>query len=158
MGGCGLLPASGTWASLLTCGMALPVVWFSPYLTLDPVFDLALNPAFVLLAFSLAAYIKGLWASTIWLKVSGDDSDPAAIVIDEAAGQLLTLALLGFYTPLGWVEFGLAFALFRFFDIAKPPFIGWIDRNVAGAQGIMLDDMLAGLYAAIVAIGIIAFI
>ena len=48
----------------------------------------------------------------------------------------------------------LSFTLFRFLDIAKPLFIGWIDRNVKGSFGVMLDDLACGLIAAAVNIAI----
>ncbi len=71
------------------------------------------------------------------------DQDPAWIVIDEVVGQWLTLLLI----PPGWLGYGLGFALFRLFDIKKPWPVDEIDRRVKGGLGIMLDDVLAGLYA-----------
>jgi phosphatidylglycerophosphatase A len=44
--------------------------------------------------------------------------------------------------------YGLGFALFRLFDIVKPPPIGWIDRKIGGGLGVMLDDVVAGVFAA----------
>ena len=78
--------------------------------------------------------------------------DPQWIVIDEVAGQWLALAAV----PLHPLDCLLAFVLFRVFDIAKPWPVSWADRRVGGALGIMLDDLLAGLYAAIVAFAILA--
>jgi phosphatidylglycerophosphatase A len=84
--------------------------------------------------------------------------DSKHIVIDELAGIWFALSLspgikidfetLDFSNPVVWQIF-LSFALFRVFDIWKPSFIGWIDRNVKGGLGVMGDDILAGLIAGI---------
>jgi len=68
--------------------------------------------------------------------------DHGAIVIDEFAGYLLTMVGLPATWP--WVLAG--FVVFRLFDIVKPWPIGWVDRRVGGGVGIMLDDLLAGVY------------
>jgi phosphatidylglycerophosphatase A len=72
--------------------------------------------------------------------------DPGRIVIDEVCGQLIALAFL----PAGWLPVGIAFALFRFFDIIKPWPIRKLEKLPAG-WGIMADDVGAGLAAAAVA-------
>ncbi|HDT13859.1 MAG TPA: phosphatidylglycerophosphatase A [Candidatus Aminicenantes bacterium] len=72
--------------------------------------------------------------------------DPGRVVIDEVCGQLVALAFL----PAGWLPVGLAFALFRFFDIIKPWPIRSLE-NLPGGLGIMADDVGAGLAAAVVA-------
>ncbi len=69
--------------------------------------------------------------------------DHGGIVWDEWVGFLMTLWLAP--TGLGWLVAG--FILFRLFDILKPWPIGWLDRQVPGGWGIMLDDLLAGLYS-----------
>lgn len=69
--------------------------------------------------------------------------DHPAIVWDEIVGYLITL----FMAPPGWVPVILGFILFRLFDILKPWPIRSIDRQVAGGLGIMLDDVLAGVFA-----------
>ncbi len=87
-----------------------------------------------------------LFALGVWLcdRTSKDLGvhDHGGIVWDEWVGFLFTLWLAppGF----GWLVAG--FILFRLFDILKPWPIGWLDRQVAGGWGIMLDDMLAGLF------------
>lgn len=70
--------------------------------------------------------------------------DPGRVVIDEVCGQLIALA----YLPPGWVPAGLAFALFRVFDIIKPWPIRRLEK-LPGGWGIMADDVGAGLAAAI---------
>ncbi len=69
--------------------------------------------------------------------------DHAGIVWDEIAGYLLTMLL----APPGWPSILAGFVLFRLFDILKPWPIGWLDRNVRGGLGIMLDDLAAGVLA-----------
>lgn len=74
--------------------------------------------------------------------------DDGRIVWDEFAGQSITLIpLIYMYPQLSWWWIGIAFALFRLFDIWKPFPIGWADRQVSGGLGIMLDDILAGVMA-----------
>jgi phosphatidylglycerophosphatase A len=72
------------------------------------------------------------------------DGDPGWVVIDEFAGQWIALLALPKATGLGLL---LAFLLFRVFDITKPGPVGWADR-LHGAFGIMADDVIAGLLAA----------
>jgi phosphatidylglycerophosphatase A len=89
----------------------------------------------------VAIFIVGWWASEQVVREDGAE-DPGWIVIDEVAGQWLTLLL----TPPSF----LGLALFRLFDIVKPWPASWADRQVKGGLGIMLDDILAGLMALIV--------
>ncbi len=67
------------------------------------------------------------------------------MVVDEVVGQWLTL-LSAALDPLLYLA---GFAFFRGFDIVKPWPIGWADRRIPGAYGVMLDDVLAGLYAGV---------
>jgi phosphatidylglycerophosphatase A len=130
--GSGLLkPASGTWGSLAA---------LAPGLLIAERFG-----ASGLLIGAAFAYGLGHWASTVWINGT-EDKDPSPIVIDEVAGLWLTLTLAPL-TPLGAA---LAFGLFRFFDIVKPWPVRWADKNIGGATGIMLDDILAGIWAALV--------
>lgn len=72
-----------------------------------------------------------------------DKGDPGIVVIDEIVGVLIALTL----APYHPVAVLLGFALFRFFDILKPFPVGWLDKHIHGGMGIMLDDVVAGLYA-----------
>ncbi len=72
------------------------------------------------------------------------EHDFGGIVWDEIAGFLITMWLV----PLTWQTIIAGFILFRFFDILKPWPIKWLDQQVQGGLGIMLDDVLAGLFAA----------
>jgi len=69
--------------------------------------------------------------------------DFSGIVWDEIVGYLITMMFL----PLSWELILLGFVLFRFFDILKPWPINWLDKHISGGLGIMLDDVLAGLFS-----------
>lgn len=69
------------------------------------------------------------------------EHDHPAIVIDEIAGYLITMLAV----PAGWQWLLVGFVLFRIFDVFKPWPISWLDKNVKGGLGIMLDDVVAGL-------------
>ncbi|WP_374763889.1 phosphatidylglycerophosphatase A family protein [Yunchengibacter salinarum] len=79
--------------------------------------------------------------------------DAPEVVIDEVFGQWLALvpvAVVGL--PVGWAALApllVAFGLFRLFDIWKPFPIGWMDRHIGGGTGVMVDDLMAGLMAAL---------
>lgn len=84
----------------------------------------------------------GVWAAH-WVIAKTHIHDPSFVVWDEFIGQWIALA----FVPAGlpWVVAG--FVLFRIFDIAKPWPVSWADQKVPGGFGVMLDDVLAGLYA-----------
>ncbi|QUJ77614.1 phosphatidylglycerophosphatase A [Sulfitobacter albidus] len=133
-------PAPGTWGSLV----ALPWAWL-----------LHVIGGFPLLALGIvAAFLKGWWA-TSKMTAGSDDHDPSEIVVDELVGQwiaLLPLSIaswrMGIDITVMWPGWIAAFALFRLFDIWKPGPIGWADRR-GDALGVMLDDVIAGVFAAI---------
>ncbi len=115
----------------------------------------ALPPAFLvmqcagpwaLLAASFVLLVAGLVAVRHVAAAMESDADPdhGAIVIDEACGQFLAL-MPAMLSPVLWI---LSFLLFRLFDIWKPGPIRMIERRVAGAWGVMLDDVAAGTAAA----------
>ncbi|BAO81914.1 phosphatidylglycerophosphatase A and related protein [Serpentinimonas raichei] len=88
--------------------------------------------------------LLGWWATAITLRHSGA-SDPGFIVIDEIVAFWLVLWLIA---PAGWLGQLLAFALFRYFDAAKPGPVAWADRvfkgqGWRGAWGVMFDDLVA---------------
>ena len=90
-------------------------------------------------------FFSGWWCSYLIARRYGVD-DAGQIVADEVVGMWLALALL----PAIWWLAALAFMLFRWLDIAKPGPIGWLDREVKGGLGVMLDDVAAGAVAGIV--------
>ncbi|MGS2722807.1 phosphatidylglycerophosphatase A family protein [Porticoccus sp. GXU_MW_L64] len=94
----------------------------------------------VVLAAVLGIYLCGKSARDL------EVHDHPGIVWDEFVGFWLTMAAL----PATWYWVVAGFVLFRVFDIAKPWPIGWCDRRVHGGTGIMLDDLLAGIYSWII--------
>lgn len=110
---------------------------------------LAAVPLYVLLMYAgtwaylaglVFALVAGVFICGYTAKKMGVD-DPGPVVWDEVAGYLLTM--LGVPFGLLWMAGG--FALFRLFDIWKPGPIRWLDRNIKGGLGIMLDDVAAAL-------------
>jgi phosphatidylglycerophosphatase A len=97
-----------------------------------------------LLALSIAAAVFGIWISGDYAHEIGRD-DPSECVIDELAGQWLACAL----APLTAWGYGLAFLLFRLFDMAKPWPVSAAEK-LKGGLGIVADDMVAGLIAGLV--------
>lgn len=97
------------------------------------------------LLFFIAVTLVGTWAAHRAERLLGDTKDPGTIVIDEVAG--MTLAVLPFAPTLTVLAVG--FVLFRVFDVVKP-FPARSSQHAAGGIGIMVDDLIAGLYALIV--------
>lgn len=97
------------------------------------------------LSITIGLTIVGIWAIRTSLPFF-DGEDPQKIVIDEVCGLGLTLC----FCSASWLHLVLGFLLFRLFDIVKPWPVSWADQKIKGAWGIMLDDLLAGLYAALV--------
>ncbi len=129
--GAGLFPkAPGTIGSLA----ALPIA----YLVSHHLGMIGLGVAIIVLV------AAGIWAAHVYSRRTAS-KDAGQIVIDEVAGQWLTLLLV----PDDILFYAIGFALFRFADIVKPWPISWVDRNVTGGLGVMLDDLLAGALAAI---------
>ena len=92
------------------------------------------------LAGLVIALVAGVFICGYTAREMGVD-DPGPVVWDEVAGYLLTMLGL----PFGLVWMAAGFALFRLFDIWKPWPIRWLDRNIKGGLGIMLDDVVAAL-------------
>jgi phosphatidylglycerophosphatase A len=95
------------------------------------------------LGLAFALFFVGIPAATRTAENLGKD-DPKEVVIDEVAGQGVAIA----FAATTWPALIVGFALFRLFDITKPPPVGWADKKLHGGLGIMLDDMLAGGMAA----------
>jgi phosphatidylglycerophosphatase A len=156
--GVGYCPvASGTAGSLATLPIAFLLYFYCGGL-----------PA--ILAFFVLVYVAGTFASKEVLKYTSHD--PSIIVIDEVAGQLIPLIFFfammepPLYEVLPGIDYEWAsicwwwvyiilpsFVLFRIFDILKPFPANYFDKKVLNAHGVMLDDIVAGVYAA-VAIGV----
>ena len=131
--------ASGTVGSLA----ALPVCWAAK--EFGGFWGLVVT-AFVLFG-------VGSFATKEVLKYT--KHDPSLVVIDEVVGQVLAFVFVA-SVPSTWGMFVMGFALFRFFDITKIWPACYFDRKVENAYGVMLDDVVAGLYAGLVLYGIYA--
>jgi len=126
--GSGAMPvAPGTFGTLA----AVPIYFWLQPLSL-----------WIYLAVVMAVTFVGIWLCHVTSRDLGVH-DHSGIVWDEIAGYLITMIA----APPGWQWMVFGFVLFRFFDILKPWPIGWVDRRVHGGLGIMLDDVLAALYA-----------
>lgn len=129
--GSGLAPvAPGTFGTLMAIPLYLLLMQFSPGVYL----------LILLLTFLLGIAICGVSAAKLGVH------DHPGIVWDEFVGYWLTM----FMAPAGWLWIVVGFVLFRFFDILKPWPIRSIDQRVSGGLGIMLDDVLAGIYSLII--------
>lgn len=96
----------------------------------------------------VAAFAIGVRASSYVIRTLRVE-DPGVVVWDEFVGQWTTLFPL-VVVPRSWPWVAVGFVLFRVFDVWKPWPASWADRNVKGGFGAMLDDVFAGVYAAIV--------
>lgn len=141
-----LKPAPGTWGSLA----AIPLAWALHAFGGFP----------LLLAATVLVTVVGIW--TIGQALGSGHEDPPEIVIDEVAGQWIALWPVSLGASRVGADFWdlypgviAAFLAFRLFDILKPGPIGWADRK-GGAVGVMLDDLIAGAFAAVVVIALAA--
>lgn len=142
-----LRPAPGTWGSLAALPLAFALM--------------TQGGPWALVAGTVAVAAVGLWATGAEVARTGV-SDPAEIVIDEVAGMWLALWPVAFGARMagvepaalwpGWIA---AFILFRLFDILKPGPVGWADR-MGTPLGVMLDDLIAGGFAALGVVAIAA--
>ncbi len=126
--GSGLAPkAPGTFGTLA----AVPIYWLLQDLAW-PIYG-----TWLLVTFALGIY----WCDRSSKQLGVHDH--GGIVWDEFVGYWITM----FLAPKNWLWMLVGFVLFRFFDIIKPWPINWLDRKVDGGLGIMIDDVLAGVYA-----------
>ncbi len=126
----GYLPAApGTWASLVT---TLLVYFIRPYWEAPPYIQLVIILAVFLLGIPAASHAEKHF----------DKEDPRYCVIDEVAGQMISLL----WIPHSIGLYAAGFLIFRFFDIVKPFPIKYLEKAPQGI-GIMIDDIAAGLYS-----------
>ena len=129
--GLGYAPvAPGTFGTLA----GLPIFWL-----------MATLPEWLYTLTWLTLFVFSCWIAQGAGKIYGVVDD-GRIVIDELVGYLVTVAFL----PFSLTTALLGFVCFRFFDILKPPPAGWCDRTIKNGFGVVLDDVVAGLYGAIV--------
>jgi phosphatidylglycerophosphatase A len=136
--------APGTAGSLATLPLAFVLAYF--------------YGLWGILAGVVLSFIIGVTATTEVLKYT--PHDPGFVVIDEVAGQLLsfaTVAELLYHNLHAWWIYLCGFVLFRLFDIVKPQPVRWADRKILNAWGVMLDDIIAGVYAMLILYIFISF-
>jgi phosphatidylglycerophosphatase A len=126
-----LRPGPGTWGSL-----AAVLIWLGLSRFIEPAWQTLTLAGLVVVAVAI-----GIPAATASAKASGV-KDPQFVVIDEVAGQWITL----FFAPVSWKTLLAGFILFRGFDIVKPPPVRQLEKLPSGT-GIVLDDVAAGVYA-----------
>ena len=126
-----LRPGPGSWGSAATV-----LLWWLIARGVVPT-----HQPYLCFALALLAVAIGIPAATAVARAAGKE-DPQFVVIDETAGQLITLIA----APLNWKCLLAGFILFRAFDIVKPPPIRLLERLPEGT-GIVIDDVGAGLYA-----------
>lgn len=107
------------------------------------IFYYFLNPSALLYCVLLAVlFIVSLWVTPYAIRKT-EKPDPQIVVIDEALGMLVAV---GFLPPSAF-SYVLAFFAFRFFDVMKTFPVGWMERHLPGAWAVVMDDVVAGLYA-----------
>lgn len=134
--------APGTFGSLV----ALPAAW--AILTFGGEYRQGL-----LFLAGCAAFVVGIWASGRYARHSRQD-DPKEVVVDEVMGQWFALV---FALPDHIWHLAVGFLAFRLFDILKPWPANWADKRIKGGWGIMLDDLVAGIYAAAIVYAVAHF-
>jgi len=172
--------APGTFGSLT----AFPLCYIIMHFTLNNQivfyidgFGVAEQQIITLIAIELLAtlllFILGTYFTSIYIQGS-KEQDPKEVVIDEVVGQMLVIILGSFSVILAFSTklpehfdatiidfvclFLLPFILFRIFDIVKPWPINWLDQNIKGAWGVMVDDVAAAIFAVVVHYVIVFFI
>ena len=134
-------PAPGTWGSIAGIISAYTFLQITNFLAFC-----------FLLIFSI---LIGFWTTKKYIEQNPEKSDPSEVVIDEVIGQWIAILPIGYIFQFEqtnsenlWIFWLWAFVSFRFFDIVKLGLVGWADK-LGGALGIILDDILAGVAAAI---------
>ena len=137
--GSGLAPfAPGTFGTLAAIPLYLVLMQFSWWM----------YAFLVLIAFIVGVRLCDVTGGRLGVH------DYAGIVWDEFVGLWITL----FLVPFSWQNIIIGFLVFRFFDIIKPFPIGWLDKKVSGGLGVMIDDVLAGIYAFLVMLLVVKFV
>lgn len=121
--------APGTVGSLC----AIPLIWLMAQL----------EPVFLYGVVCIACFLIGIWVCEAAGRRLGKQ-DHQAIVWDEIVGMQITMI----FVPMTGFNVAIGFLLFRFMDILKPWPVSWLDRNIKGGFGVMLDDIVAGAMAA----------
>ncbi len=124
-----------------TCGtvVAVPLAWAA-----------ATRPHWQFVLLALAVTGLGIAVAERAGRAWGNTEDDQRIVIDEIAGYLITVSCV----PRGWAALAIGFVVFRAFDIVKPWPVRWLDANLPGGWGVVLDDAAAGVMGAGVMLGL----
>lgn len=173
----GLSPViSGTFGSLLAFPLSLGLLYIAEALKIRliiPGLDIVQQEILALFTIFICVcaiiFIGGKYLVDIYI-LDKENKDPKEVVIDEIAGQMLTLILsvfCPFFAHHSWLSekftsgqidfiflFLLPFTLFRIFDGLKPWPISWIDTNIKGGTGVMLDDFVAAIFASVMSYAI----
>ena len=135
--GVGSIPfAPGTWGSFFAVLLIYNIAFLQEWIILATLFTVALS----------------WWACVEVHKETKSDS--SEIVIDEFAGMFVAFMFINH----DFISLVFAFLFFRFFDIVKPWPISWVDKNIKNGTGILIDDLLAGLFAGILMLAIFVII
>lgn len=165
--------APGTMGSIIAFPLAYMLMliitvfdinFFSSFTSLYIIEQQTLSILALIAVITILLFIIGIIASNIYMKKHGKH-DPQEIVIDEVVGQLIVISLSLFTLPIAhysgltrylttmqidWLCLViLPFVFFRLFDIMKPWPINWLDKNIDGGLGVMLDDVLAAVFATV---------
>ncbi len=136
--GIGYLKGGGTYAAIFCC-----ILWYFAWRGNVP-------PVWLSLTITVIITLLGVWSSSIVEGIWG--KDPSKVVIDEVSGMCISLLFI----PVLLKYVIVALVLFRFFDIVKPLFVRKMENLPAG-WGIMMDDVLSGVYANIIMSSIVWF-
>lgn len=129
--GSGFIPvAPGTWGSMV--GVALVWKFWNS--------SVPIQVLWVLLLGALGVWVSGLTCQYF------KKQDCQYIVIDEIVGLMITMIGI----PLTGYNLVIGFLLFRFFDVVKPVPVNWIDKKLKNGLGVMLDDVVAGIYGSLI--------
>ncbi len=157
------------WYAPGTLGSVAGILFFVVVASLGALVADAEGAVALLITATIVLFVLGIRASNAYMKKI-KDHDPSEIVVDEVVGMVLTILLT--FSGLGYVEqfvlgevkevFGahmlelmaVMFLSFRVMDVVKPWPISWFDANVKGGFGVMLDDVLAAIAAAAMALGL----
>lgn len=131
-----MTPASGTWGTLASLPLCLAIA--------------SLWGLYGIIIGGMTLFAIGLWVTNLH-QIETGDHDPSCIVIDEAAGMMI--ACIPLLYVFNWPMVAACFIIFRIFDAVKIGPVGWLDKNINGALGVMIDDIAAGLLTTITILG-----
>ncbi|MDY0028551.1 MAG: phosphatidylglycerophosphatase A [Pseudobdellovibrionaceae bacterium] len=135
-----IIPAPGTWGTVGGALFGIALMFFTS--------------SFATVLVAVALTVIGYWAIRKIEHIT-QDHDSSFIVIDEVIAILLVFALMPEFSTLMTLS---GFVIFRFFDAAKPWPINWLDRQIGGAAGVIVDDLMAALYTLLILWGYYGFI